>query len=129
MLRKRLILASLGLVAVLATAYILTIGGSEAAPATVSIEMTAGRNMNSIAYNVILKNPTSSPIGNIFVSGLVPEGTKYVDKSATAGGALQGNQVVWVLDKVPAKGETVLRYNVEATAPAIGANHAWSRWL
>ncbi|MDP2726700.1 MAG: cytochrome c3 family protein [Dehalococcoidia bacterium] len=119
----------LGLVVVIALAYGLVSTGSEAAPAGVSMQMTAGRNLNSIAYNIILKNPTANPIGNVFVSGLVPDGTKYVDKSATSGGTLQGNQVTWVLNQVAAKGQTILTYKVGATAPAIGTNHAWAHWL
>lgn len=126
---KKLILVPLGLLVVLVMAYALMTSGSEAAPASFSVEMTSGRNLNSIAYNIILKNPTSAPVGGIFVSGLVPSGAKYVDKSATSGGTLQGNQVVWVLSQVPAKGQTVLTYKVQATDPAVGSNHAWVHWL
>jgi len=126
---RRFTLISLGLVAVFALGYAFLNAGSEAAPAAVSVEMTSGRNLNSIIYNVTVQNPTASPLGNVFVSGMVPEGAKYVDKSATSGGVLQGNQVVWVLNQVPAKGQTVLTYKVTAEAPAIGTNHAWIHWL
>lgn len=123
---KKFLLVPLGLVVILVMAYALMTSGSEAAPASFSVEMTAGRNLNSIAYNIILKNPTASPVGGIFVSGLVPSGTRYVAGSATTGGTLQGDQVVWVLgSQVPAKGQTVLTYKVQATGMSVGPNHAW----
>lgn len=125
---KKLILTSLTLVIAFILAYGMVNTGSEAAPAGFSVQMTSGRNLNAIAYNIVLDNPTSSAVGNVFVSGLVPEGAKYTDKSANLGGVLQGNQVTWVVNQVPAKGQTVLTYKVEATSPSVGANHGWAHW-
>ncbi|MDP2660793.1 MAG: hypothetical protein Q8R28_08690, partial [Dehalococcoidia bacterium] len=125
---KKLILASLGLAMAFVLAYGIVSTGSEAASAGVSVQMTAGRNFNAIAYTIVIDNPTSSAISNVFVSGLVPSGASYTAKSANLGGVLQGSQVVWAVPQVAAKGTALLTYGVSATAPSVGLNHAWVHW-
>ncbi len=125
---KKLILASLTLVIAFILAYGMVITGSEAAPAGFSVKMTAGRNLNSIAYHITLDNPGTTVVSNVFASGLIPDGTKYTANSATAGGVLQGDQVVWLVPSIPAKGQVVLTYKVQATGPSTGVNHAFAHW-
>ncbi|MDP2660394.1 MAG: hypothetical protein Q8R28_06670, partial [Dehalococcoidia bacterium] len=62
------------------------------------------------------------------VSGLVPSGASYTSNSANQGGVLQGNQIVWAVPQVAAKGQAVLTYKVSATGPSVGLNHAWIHW-
>lgn len=137
MSKKFIVLGGLGILAAVVVIGFLAAGpmaslASGAAAGTLKAEMTVGRNLNNIAYNIILKNASSTPVGNIFVSGLVPEGAKFASAGKSPAGAtagqLQGNQVIWIVDKVPAKGQVVLTYNVTATDPAVGANHAWVSW-
>ncbi|MBI4300261.1 MAG: cytochrome c3 family protein [Chloroflexi bacterium] len=101
---------------------------------SVDLEMQAGRNVNAITYSIIVHNNTSSALSNVYVSGLVPSGTKFEKATTTpAGAGLIGATATvagWVVNNVPAGGSVgPIQYTVTATGASVGANHAWSRWL
>ncbi|MBI4301114.1 MAG: hypothetical protein HY664_00725 [Chloroflexi bacterium] len=108
-------------------------GASETTNATVKVEVTAGRNDNSIAYQVTLINNTSATIGPLYIAADVPSGTKFGSATATPSGSwfkgVEGNSAIWLSNGVPAKSKLgPFTYKVTATTTAVGTAHAWIHW-
>lgn len=100
----------------------------------VELEITAGRNGNSITYNIMVVNKSAAAMGNVYIAAKVPQGTKFNavrnSPEGSTPGQLQGSTVVWLTTAVAAKGKQgPFSYNVTATAPDVGPANAWARWL
>jgi len=94
------------------------------------VQMTAIRFGDKVTYTITLTNNTSKDIGQIFIAGLVPEGTTFSAATATpAGSWFRGveaigtdiQSAVWLSEKVAAWAKQgPFSYQVQATA-AVGS--------
>ena len=118
-MRKRRVLVAGGVLALLlgmaAAAGVLASSGGESD--SVSVEMQAGRSVNAITYSITIHNNSSAPLDKIYLSGLVPSGTKFEKATATPAGAwfvgVANDVAAWLLDAVPPGGSVVIVMDFE----------------
>lgn len=106
--------------------------------AGLQVEMAATVDGGVATYSITLHNPTNQDIGDIFISGLVPAGSTFVEVSATptkswfrgmesAGSA--GNVAVWLSERVPAgSAQGPFAFQVRLATGDKGDSHAWVHW-
>lgn len=95
--------------------------------------MTATASEFRIVYSITLVNNGTSDAGDIYLAGKVPEASRFMEVTATPSGSWtlgqQGDVVVWLVDKVPAKGKVgPFSYKVAPSLRYFGGAHAWVRW-
>jgi uncharacterized repeat protein (TIGR01451 family) len=89
------------------TAVIVTPSAAPIAPAltvTISADKTSVPSGGVITYTVSYVNKGNDTANNVKVTLPIPANTTYVSGSASAGGVVTGNSVVWTIPSVPAGG-------------------------
>lgn len=103
------------------------------APVSVQFSGAIESGGGAVDYNITVVNNSSSPISNLYVTGTVPEGTKFASASATPSGAtfkaVEDGAAAWVAGTIPAGGKMgPFSYKVNVTEAPAGAAHAWIHW-
>jgi uncharacterized repeat protein (TIGR01451 family) len=136
-LRKRIIglVVSLAL-PVLVLASFLTAGAAPAdQSAGVSVSMTGAIEPGGgiVDYSVTVTNGSASGISGLYVTGSIPEGTKFSAASATPAGAsfkgVEDGAAAWISGPIAAGAKAgPFTYKVTVTEAPAGPAHAWIHW-
>ncbi|MBI2907403.1 MAG: hypothetical protein HYX92_07100 [Chloroflexi bacterium] len=101
--------------------------------APLSVQIKATSSEFRVTYEITLVNDTTSDIGDVYVSGTIPESARFMEVVATPAGSTSlgkvDNVAAWVVSKVPAKGKVgPLSYKVAPSERFFGEAHAWVHW-
>jgi len=134
--RKRLLGLAVLALSILALATYLTASAApadQAAGVSVSMAGAIGPGGSTISYSITVINNSGADIKNVYVTGSIPEGTKFSEASATPSGAafkaVENGAAAWVSGTIPAgASQGPFTYKVSVTEAPAGPAHAWIHW-
>ncbi|EIM74035.1 hypothetical protein A3SI_16712 [Nitritalea halalkaliphila LW7] len=79
-----------------------------------------------VTYFINIRNQGSVPLSGLIIRDAIPENTAFVTGSASDGGALIANELVWTNVDVPAGGTRTLTFRVRVEANLSGVNEIFN---